>query len=114
MLGVVNILKELSRAEINRLDLFLDSPYCNTNNRIKILFKEIKRYYPLFCSKGFTSESISKKISSKNNCNDSTFRNLVSDLQTQIEHFLISEEISKSEYDSKILLLKALMRKKKQ
>ncbi len=112
MLGVVNILKELSRAEINRLDLFLDSPYCNTNNRIKILFKEIKRYYPLFCSKGFTSESISKKISSKNNCNDSTFRNLVSDLQTQIEHFLISEEISKSEYDSKILLLKALMRKK--
>lgn len=112
MLRAVDSLRELSRAEIDRLEIFLDSPYCNTNKQISIIFKEIKKYYPAFSGKNFTIKSLSEKIYSKNKCNDSTFRNLVSDLQTKIEHFLISEEISKDDFDRRTLLLKSLIRKK--
>jgi len=109
---IVGILKEFSLEEIKSFERFLNSSYHNKSEKLKILFKEIKKFYPTFTNKKLTKQYLSKKISQNLKYNDSTFRNLISDLQILIEKFLVIEQLFKNGIDSNILLLKSLIDKR--
>lgn len=111
MLSIIDILKELSLAEIKSLERFINSPYHNKSKKIKLLFREIKKFYPTFTDKKFTKENLIKKISPSLTYNDSTFRNLVMDLQNLTEKFLIIEQLFESDYNNEIYLFRSLIKK---
>ncbi|MBK8983932.1 MAG: hypothetical protein IPM38_16835 [Ignavibacteria bacterium] len=111
MLSIIELLRELSPVEIKGLEQFINSPYHNKSKKIKLLFGELKKFYPSFTDKKFTKENISKKISPSLPYNDSTFRNLFADFQILTEKFLIIEQLFESDYDAEILLLKSLVTK---
>lgn len=112
MIGVTDILKEFSSDEIKNLERFLDSPYHNKSQKVKKLFREIKKFYPSFSDKQLTKKYLLKKVSPSLKYNDSTFRNLHSDLQILIEKFLIIEQLFQSGDEKNIYLLKSLIDKR--
>lgn len=109
MRSLQDILKELSLMEVKSFEKFLKSPYYNKSKKLKILFREIRKFYPEFTDTKYTPEYLSKKISPSLKYNPSTFRGLIADLQTQLEDFLIIQQLSKNDFDRKIYLLKALV-----
>lgn len=67
---------------------FLVSPYFNKRTMMIKLFKVLRKSYPDFEGKHFTKEEIYKSIYKKLEYNDSTFRNLMSDLLKLALQFL--------------------------
>ena len=104
---VLNLLKEFSRKELIQLGLFLNSPYHNKSRKVKLLFNEIKKYYPDFNSEELTKERLAFKVNPDLKFRESTFRNLMSDLLKYIEEFLIYEEMKINYPDNLFLLLKS-------
>ncbi len=111
MLSIIDVLRELSLEEMKGLERFINSPYHNKSRKIKLLFREIQKFYPEFKDKRFTKEYLIKKISPSLPYNDSTFRNLVADLHILMEKFLIIEKLFESDYETEIFLLKSLIEK---
>lgn len=98
--------------EVKSFEKFLKSPYYNKSEKLKILFREIRKFYPEFTDTKCKPEYLSKKISPSLKYNPSTFRGLIADLQTQLEDFLIIQQLSENDFDRKIYLLKALVSKR--
>ena len=111
MLGIIDLLREFSNEEMKSMELFLNSPYHNKSKKLKLLFIEIKKFYPSFTNVMLTNEYLIKKISPSLKYNDSTFRNLIADLQILIEKFLTVEQVFVIKYDQDIFLLKSLIGK---
>jgi hypothetical protein len=95
--------------ELNRLDLFLRSPYLNTSKKVLLLFRELRKYHPLFTHLKLTRENIMYKVKPQRKYNDSTYRNLMSDLLIQINHFLEMENYRKDKVKRNLNLLEALL-----
>lgn len=110
--NIFTLFKEFSLLELKNLENFLNSPYYNKSRRVKILFKEIKKYHPEYNSKKLTKEKLSSKINPHLKHNDSTFRDLMSDLLKCVEEFLIQEELNSNNALKQILLLKSYTEKK--
>jgi hypothetical protein len=109
--NIFDLLKEFSDKEIKKMESFLKSPYHNKNNKVILLFSEIRKYYPLFNSRNLTKEKLSKKVNPDIKYNDSTLRNLMSVLLKCIEEFLIMEELNKNKPEKRLMLSKSYLEK---
>ncbi|MEO8209233.1 MAG: hypothetical protein ABI840_01625 [bacterium] len=101
---LINLLKTFTDKEMMWFLKFLKSPYFNNSVRITKLFQVLKRYYPDFDSKNFSKEAIFKGVYGKQPYNDSTFRNLMSDLLKLALIFLKQEGIEKNDVESSFFL----------
>ena len=101
---LINLLKTFTNKELMMFGKFLNSPYFNSRKRIIHLFKVLKNYYPEFDAKGFTKENIFRRIYKNNPYNDSTFRNLMSDLLSLALQFVKQEGMEKKEVQSAFFL----------
>ena len=97
---LIELLKTFSEKELMKLFKFLNSPYFNNSKRIIALFQILKKNYPEFDSRSFTRENIFKSIYKKAEYNDSTFRNLMSDLLKLTLKFVMLEGLEKKEVES--------------
>ena len=102
--SLFDILKTFSNKEIMRFGKFLKSPYFNNRTMLLKLFGILKTSYPEFDNKSLTKENIYKRLYGKTAFNDSTFRNLMSDLQQQALLFLKNESFQRNEIDSSFFL----------
>lgn len=105
---LIELLKTLTEKEMMKLYKFLNSPYFNNSKRIITLFQILKKYYPEFENRNFTRENLFKSIYGKSQYNDSTFRNLMSDLLQLTLEFLKLEGISKKEIESSFYVTQEL------
>lgn len=101
---LINLLKTFTNKELMMFGKFLNSPYFNSRKRIIHLFKVLKNYYPEFDAKGFTKENIFRSIYKNNPYNDSTFRNLMSDLLSLALQFVKQEGMEKKGVQSAFFL----------
>lgn len=106
---VIELLKTFTEKELMRFLKFLNSPYFNNRRMMVKLFKTLRTYYPEFESKNFTKHHLYKRIYGKAAYNDSTFRNLMSDLLKFIQQFLKLEATEKNEVESQFFLTTELI-----
>lgn len=97
---LIELLKTFSEKEMMKLFKFLHSPYFNNSKRIIALYQVLKKFYPDFDKKNLSREYIFKSVFKNAVYNDSTFRNLMSDLLQLTLKFLMVENIVKKEIES--------------
>ncbi len=105
---LIELLKTFSEKELMKLYKFLNSPYFNNSRRIVTLFQVLKKFYPDFEKRNFTREYIFKLVYKNSEYNDSTFRNLMSDLLQLTLKFLMIEGIEKKEVESSFYVTQEL------
>lgn len=102
---VFSVLRTFSKPELKKFRLFLESPYFSGSTKLIDLFDYVKKFYPLFSDIRLEREFISKRLFPGLHYNDSTMRNLFSDLRQSALKFLMFENFSKSETDKLKCLL---------
>ncbi|MEO8665374.1 MAG: hypothetical protein ABI462_07745 [Ignavibacteria bacterium] len=90
----IDILKTLSRDEFKRFGYFAESPYFNRNNSLIRLAGELREFYPSFDSGKMTEEYLYKKVFG-NKYSYSSMKNLMSEMLTLCENFLIADRVNK-------------------
>lgn len=105
---LTELLKTFSAKEIMWFGKFLNSPYFNNRKRIIKLFRVLKKYYPGFEGKKFTKKDIYASVYGNAKFNDSTFRNLMSDLLQLALQFVKLEGIEKNNIESSLFLTREL------
>jgi len=93
---IIQILCHFKKREIKKFEEFLKSPFFNKNSRINLLFNELIKFYPEFKKKELTREYLFKKVFGSTNFNDSSIRNLLSDLLKLAEDFIAHQAIAKN------------------
>jgi len=87
---------------------FLNSPYFNNKKKILILYNNLRKFHPEYDARNFSKEHLFKLIYGNTNYNDSTFRNLMSDLLKLMLQFLKMEGIEKNELETSFFLTQEL------
>lgn len=106
---VIDLLKSFSGEELKKFSEFLNSPFLNKNKKALQLFNLLSKYHPEYESKNLTKEKLFKKIFSEGKSeikyNDTSIRNLFSDLMISAEKFLsyINFENDKFYFNERIL-----------
>lgn len=109
--NLLTLLKSFSKDELESLWTFLNSPYHNKSKKVIRLFSEIEKFYPEFNNNELTNEYLSSNINPGKKYNDSTMRDLISDLLKLLQEFLTIEELKKNFFKKGELLLHALIEK---
>ncbi len=102
--SLFDLFRTLADKEMMKFGKFLKSPYFNNRNTLIRLFEVLRTFHPEYDHKNLTKEKLFEKIYKNNNYNDSTFRNLMSDLQQAALTFLKLESFRKNEVDSSFFL----------
>lgn len=102
--SLLDLLKALSDKEMMRLGKFLKSPYYNNSAKLIKLFELLKYFYPDFDNKNLTKEYIYRKVLGGSGFNDSTLRNMMSDLLQLALQFLKTEGFRKNSVESSFFL----------
>lgn len=106
---IIDLLKSFSGKEMMWFAKFLRSPYFNNRNMLTNLFMVLKQFYPGFESRKLTKEYIFRKLyGKKKDYNDSTLRNLMSDLLQMALLFLKQEGTEKNAVESSFFLTEEL------
>jgi len=100
------IIQTFSEEELKAFDLWLRSPWCNTNKNLIKLLEKTKRYHPTFDDKKLTKEKLFKKILPKGKFSDRRMNNLLSEGYLAAERFIIFQNLTKDENLKKDLLTK--------
>jgi len=109
---LLELLKSFSKKEMMWFTKFLYSPYFNKRERIIKLFLILKRFYPDFEGKNFTKNNIYKLLyGTTTSYNDSTLRNLMSDLLLLAQQYLKQEGMEKKEIQSSFYLTQELFKR---
>lgn len=108
---LIELLKSFTNKDLMWFSKFLNSPFFNNRKRIIKLYKVLRRYHPEFEHKNFTKENLYKAVFGKSKYNDSTFRNLMSDLLKLALQYLKQEGMEKKESESSFFIADELMRK---
>lgn len=74
------LLKSFTQSELTEFLEFLESPYFNKNSRVTKLFRELKKYYPDFDSRGVKKEALYSKMFPGKDYNEQVMKNLISEL----------------------------------
>jgi hypothetical protein len=106
---LTELLKSFTAKELMRFGKFLNSPYFNNRKMMLKLFTVLKKYHPDFENKNFTKEHLYKLVYKNAEYNDSTFRNLMSDLLKLALQFLKYENIEKRESESSFFLTNEIL-----
>lgn len=106
---LIRLLQALTTEELRELGYFLDSPYFNTNQQVKKLFKYLRRSHPVYASRRIAKEKAFQKIFPEIAAyEDSKMRQVMFKLTRLLEDFLISEEVKQEKSNRQKHLIKAL------
>jgi len=100
------IIQTFSEEELKAFDLWLRSPWCNTNKNLIKLLEKTKKYHPIFDDKKLTKEKLFKKILPNGKFSDRRMNNLLSEGYLAAERFIIFQNLSKDENLKKDILTK--------
>lgn len=102
-----HILKTLSIKELKGFEKYLDSPFFNSNETIKLLFSIVERCHPEYNQAQLEREHLFKKLYPKENFDDKKIRYALSDLTKLLEDYLLLLEFKKETILNKHFLLKS-------
>ncbi|MEP7147203.1 MAG: hypothetical protein ABI792_09370 [bacterium] len=94
----VDILKTFSKEEFRRFEYFAESPYFNRNNSLTRFVKALKGFYPAFSSEKMTEEYLYGKVFGEDKFSYSSMRNLMSEMLSLCETFLITDRSNKEDH----------------
>lgn len=110
--NAIDIFKTFSNTDIKRFRDFLDSPFFNKGEKLKLFFNELFKYYPAFNSKHLTPENLSKKITPRLPFNRLTFNSLFHDLSCAAQKYLQIVALEKNCIEKEDLVRRELMNRK--
>lgn len=104
----VRLLKTLTADEYKAFELWLKSPWCNSNKNLIRLLGKLKKYHPDFESDKLTKEKLFKQVLPQGKFSHRRMNNLLSEGYLAAERFLIHQNLSQDENLKKDLLSKEL------
>jgi hypothetical protein len=110
--SLIKILKTFSKEEMKAFERFVNSSYFNTSEATALLYKEIKKYYPLFEDKGLGKESLFKKVYGKQKYSEELIRKLVSNLIKLSEEFITQEKFKELKFYKSNFMLNGMLDRK--
>ena len=87
------LIGSLSKRQLGELEKFLKSPYHNTNNTIKELFRYIRRYYPNMQNPKLSKQHAFFQLFPDENFDDGKIRTQMHRLKAVVEDFVIQEQL---------------------
>lgn len=106
------ILSALEEKEFLEFELYLNSPYFNTNKRLIELFNLFKDFYPGFYNLNCTRESIHESIFPGKPYSDNRVRVLLSEVNSIAESFLAQLNYNSRVYEMQFNLIEQLNKRK--
>ena len=104
----IRLLGTLTPEEFRRFEIFLKSPFYNTNKNLLRLLQYIGRYHPRLTSPKLAKEKVWKFLYPKEGYDDNRLRQRIFMLSKLLENFLTTIELEGRTDDQKSLFLKAL------
>ncbi len=95
----IQLLQLLRRQEIKEFSKWLRSPWCNSNKRLVPLYDFVKKFYPDFSSSVLTRKRVFGVVYPSKAFNEKMYRNLLSELSTQIRQFLVLSGVREERRD---------------
>ena len=100
----VRLIKALTEEEVKSFEIWLSSPWCNTNKNIIRLFDVLKKHAPQFDSEKLTKEKLFKKILPNGKFSDRRMNNLLSEGYLVLEQFVIFQNLKNNQHLRKDIL----------
>lgn len=85
---IVKILRTFSPDEMNEFEKLLDSPFFNNHSTILRLYRELRKYYPLFTDKCLTKEHLFSAANKGKRYDDTLLRKYLSRITKLAEEYL--------------------------
>lgn len=102
---VIELLKSLDEKELDRFELFVDSPFLGNKPQVIKLLKILKRYYPVFTSSEYSKHTVFNELCPGKEFNSSLLNGYYCLLSNAIIKFLEYTANEKNAMRSKIDLL---------
>jgi hypothetical protein len=109
---LLSVLKTLSEKEMDLFVKWMSSTFFNTNKNLLVLTEYLSTIHPEFADEKIEKAIVAAHVFPNEGFNDSRLRNLVSDLQEQLELFLVWMNLSAKKATQKRLLLEELNKRK--
>ncbi len=100
-----------SKEELKSFEIWLKSPWFNTNKNLPKLIAELSKFHPTFESKHLNKEKLFARVLPKGKYSDRRFNNLFSDAYLAAEQFLIYHRLQVQEDLQEDLLTRELQEK---
>jgi hypothetical protein len=104
----IELLKTLSKQELKKFELFLKSPYHNTNKSVLLLFNVIKKFAPDYTDETLYREKLFKKIYPNKEYNELSLRTRMSELAELVRSFITQLHFESNDFLKKISLAESL------
>lgn len=108
----IDIIKSFKPKEFRLFGDFVNSPFFNKNQKVVLLYEELKKAYPDFKSGEFTKETVFQKLYPGKIYKDNEVRRIFSDLLELCEKFLVQINLSDSNSAYNLLYLTELFTRK--
>ena len=89
----IQLLRTFSPEELKDFDLWLKSPWANSNKALPRLLEKLKKYAPEFDNKLLTKERLFKQVMPSKKFSNYWVNNLLSEAQKQAERFLMTRRM---------------------
>ena len=100
---LISLLRKFTKEEFKHFESFLLSPYFNQSQKLVKFFKLLEPHQPLFNSKKLEKEKLYEALHGPGKYNDSTMRELISDLFKLAKSFTLQRAIESDELQSGVL-----------
>ena len=87
------ILASFSREELKSFEIWLNSPWCNTNKSLISLLKVVKKYHPNFVNLKIKKEKLFYRILPNGKFSDRRMNNILSEGYLAAEKFMVFEHL---------------------
>src|ERR1700741_1960087 len=108
---VLAYLKNFSKPELNRLQLYIHSPYSRVFSQTQNLFNLLINFYPQYEQEGLEKEKLFTKLFPSQKFNLQLLSDQMKYLGEAIEEFIAVEQLRKKEGTQQLLVLDYLKRK---
>lgn len=93
----ITILKTFSNEDWKAFELWLKSPWCNSNKNLIKLLENLKKYYPQFEDEGLTKQKLFKQVLPKGKYSTRRMNNLLSEGYLTAQKFLTFQNFSQNQ-----------------
>ncbi|MBL0109789.1 MAG: hypothetical protein IPP42_02555 [Saprospiraceae bacterium] len=107
-LKFLRVLSQLSKPELQKFKKFLDSPYCNSNPILSLLFSAVVSVETGSVNESVDKSNVWKQLYAEKEFNDPKWRKTCNDLLTALQKFFTFEQIDHNELLEENLLLEYL------
>lgn len=90
----ITLLKTFSKDDWKAFELWLHSPWCNSNKNLIKLLERLKKYYPQFEDERLTKQKLFKRILPQGKYSDRRMNNLLSEGHLAAQKFLTFQNFS--------------------